>query len=377
MKILVDPYIFNSQVYGGISRYYTEVLSQIDISKDAKINIPVFFTRNEYLKISRLYKEGHKEFSGLINLSAKLGISTRKIVRKQSKKKAINAIKKQDYDVFIATYYDPYFLSYLNHKPFVLTVYDMIHELFPHYFNDGEAIAANKLLLMKSAAKIIAVSHNTKRDILKIYPDIEASKIEVVYHGSSIQINQSKKVDLPNNYILFVGVRDNYKNFEFLIDSISGLFTTDSTLHLVCAGGGAFTKNETVLLERLNLKDKVIQKRFDEDELGLFYKNARCFVFPSEYEGFGIPVLEAMACGCPIVLTNNSSFPEVAGEAGIFYELNNKADLKNKIGWVLTNEDVRLNYSARGLQQVQKFTWKDAANQCYAVYCEAAGNKQQ
>jgi len=372
MKILVDPQIYNSQVYGGVSRYYTEVLSQLSTKDGVQIEIPVFFSKNEYLKISSLYKKEHRRFNAILNLMSKLGISTRKIVKKKSKKKAITALKKQDYDVFIPTYYDTYFLDYINGKPYVLTVYDMIHELFPQYFNDAKEIAANKLLLMQKAAKIIAVSHNTKKDIIKTYPDIDASKVEVVYHGSSISVNENKGVDLPDNYILFVGVRDHYKNFDFLIESIAPLFQVDKTLQLVCAGGGTFTRKEIELLEEYNLSGCVIQKSFNEDELGQFYKKAKCFVFPSAYEGFGIPVLEAMACGCPIVLTNNSSFPEVAGDAGIFYELGNMADLKNKIEFVIYNDDVRAEYIVKGLQQVQKFTWKNAAEKCFAIYKEAA-----
>jgi len=194
----------------------------------------------------------------------------------------------------------------------------------------------------------------------------------VVYHGSSINIIESKAVELPNNYILFVGVRDHYKNFDFLIASIASLLQEDKTLQLVCAGGGMFTTKEIELLEKYDLNGRVIQKSFKEDELGQFYKKAKCFVFPSAYEGFGIPVLEAMACGCPIVLTNNSSFPEVAGDAGIFYELGNKTDLKEKIEWVTYNVNVKAEYSAKGLQQVQKFTWMDAAEKCFAIYKEAA-----
>lgn len=373
MKILVDPQIYNSQVYGGISRYYTEILIALDKKKEVTVEIPIFVSRNEYLKISSLYKSSHRRNAVLFNLLDKLGISTRKIIKKRNYSKTINALQSRDYDVLIPTYYDPYFLPYIQGKPYVLTVYDMIHELFPQYFNDAEEIAARKLLLMQQAAKIIAVSHNTKKDILALYPEIGESKIEVVYHGSSIEINNNKQVALPENYILFVGVRENYKNFEFLVGAIRDLFDKDKTLQLLCAGGGKFTARELAFIEGLGLKDRITQKRFEEDELGLFYKNARCFVFPSAYEGFGIPVVEAMACGCPIVLTRNSSFPEVAGDAGIFYELGNEQDLRNKVASVLESNQLREEYKAKGLEQVRKFTWQDAAEKCYAIYREAAG----
>ena len=377
MKILTDPQIYNSQVYGGISRYYTEVLSELDKKQGVKIEVPVLFTKNEYLKTSSLYKNKHSLKTVILNVLTKLGISTRKLVKKWNLQEIEKALNEQNFDVFVCTYFDPYFLEYIKGKPYVLTVYDMIHELSPQYFTDGEEIASNKLLLIKHAAKIIAVSHNTKKDILKIYPEIEASKIEVVYHGSSTKVNDNKTVDLPNNYILYVGIRNNYKNFKFLVESITGLFAADETIYLICAGGGKFTKSETEFINKHNLTDRVIQKSFDEEELGQFYKNAKCFVFPSAYEGFGIPVLEAMACGCPIVLTNASSFPEVAGNAGIFYEPGNRTDLKDKIEWVIYNENVRAEYREKGLIQVQKFTWKHAAEQCYAIYKEAANHNNQ
>ncbi|MXN91925.1 glycosyltransferase [Flavobacterium sp. Sd200] len=374
MKILADPQIFNAQVYGGISRHYTEVFSELDKNTEIEINIPVYVSKNEYLKVSRLYKEQHKRYDVLFGLFSKLGISTRKMVKKWNNKKTIKALQKKDYDVFAVTYYDAYFLEHLQGKPFVLTVYDMIHELFPQYFNDAAEIAANKLTLMKRAARIIAISHNTKNDILKIYPEIEEDKIEVIYHGNSILPQVNKSIDVPENYILFVGVRDNYKNFEFLVRSVKELFEADASLKLICAGGGSFKKNELALLEELNLTNSVMQKRFEDDsELALLYKNAKCFVFPSEYEGFGIPVLEAMACGCPIVLTKNSSFPEVAAEAGIFFELGNQADLREKISLVVYNKDVRDQYIEKGLRHVERFTWQDTAIKTYEVYRAAMG----
>ena len=114
MKILVDPQIYNSQVYGGVSRYYTEVFSELEKKNDVEIEIPIFFSNNEYLKVSSLYKKDHKKYSGVINLISKLGISTRKMVKKKSKKKAVAALKKQCYDVFIPTYYDTYFLAVVS-----------------------------------------------------------------------------------------------------------------------------------------------------------------------------------------------------------------------------------------------------------------------
>jgi len=368
MKILLDPQIFNEQVYGGISRYYTEIFLHLKKEKKAVINLPLFQCQNVYINESSLLSKKQCVTFYIINLMLKLGISTRKFVKNNNNKLALNALLNNDFDLYLPTYYDIYFLSFIEKKPFVLTVYDMIHEIFPQYFDNDSMIVKNKLILMEKSSKIIAVSQNTKNDILKIYPHINESKIEVIYHGSSIKINNKLKVSLPINYILFVGARDNYKNFQFLLNSISDILLNDKTLKLVCAGGGKFTSYEKKLIDKLNLTNNVIQNNFNENELGHYYKNAKCFIFPSEYEGFGIPILESMACGCPIVLTNSSSFPEVAGNAGIFFELNNSVDLKNKIENLLQNDEIRKEYSSKGFEQVKKFDWRIASEKCFKLY---------
>ena len=372
MKIVLDPQIFNSQKYGGISRYYTEIFSILSKKKNVHVSVPLFITNNVYFNYSSLITVKQKRSLRIIKLLTSLGVSTRTIIKKASYAKVIKSVAQGNFDLFIPTYYDPYFLEHIDSKPFVLTVYDMIHELFPQYFlDDVQDTAVNKKLLMEKATKIIAVSENTKRDIITLCPKIDSNKIEVIYHGCSIKFNSDIKVDLPSKYILFVGARENYKNFSFLANSIKETLLSNSELFLICAGGGKFSEKENEFIGDLGLKEKIIQRNFKEDELGIYYKNAICFVFPSMYEGFGIPVLESMASGCPIVLTNNSSFPEVAGNAGIYFENNNSEDLKEKIVKVMSDNVFRTQYIQKGLIQVKKFTWDDAAEKCYRLYEEA------
>jgi glycosyltransferase involved in cell wall biosynthesis len=142
----------------------------------------------------------------------------------------------------------------------------------------------------------------------------------------------------------------------------------EENLFLVCAGGGNFTNAENEYISRLGLKNKILFKSFVDDELGYFYKHAECFVFPSQYEGFGIPVLESMICGCPVVLGNHSSFPEVAGDAGVYFELNNSDDLVEKINTLIKNKSVREYFSKKGIEQAKKFSWEKAALECITVY---------
>ena len=371
MKILLDPQIFNQQTYGGISRYYTEVFSIISKKKNVEIVLPLYQSDNAYLKNTDLLID-NKPLNFFYNILSALRISTRSLRKKKSDQLLNKIFGENSYDLFVPTYYHPYFLDKIHGKPFVLTVYDMIHELMPQYFeNDPYNVVEFKSILIKKATKIIAVSNNTKKDILKFYPQIEPDKIEVIYHGSSIKIKPNVKVNLPASYILYVGSRANYKNFRFLVSVMTPLLKANPKLNLVAAGGGEFIDDEMKWIKSLCLEKQIIQKSFKENELGYFYKNAELFVFPSLYEGFGIPVLEAMASGCPIILTKHGSFPEIAGEAGIYFDSNSEEDLKDKIQMLLDNKELRQEFVKKGLEQVKKYNWKDAAEQCLKVYQEA------
>ncbi|MBD0726563.1 glycosyl transferase family 1 [Flavobacterium sp. L1I52] len=373
MKILVHPQTFNLQKYGGISRYYTEILSRLSISNS--VQIPIYGTSNIYYNESTLLTTKQKLYSFYVRLLEVLSIRKLEKTRKRNDSLLRHQLFKKDFDVFIPTYYDVEFLKYLGSKPFVLTVYDMIYELFPDFFTEQKEVVStivkNKQILIEKASRIIAVSENTKRDILKVYPNINETKIDVVYHGCSIKISESKTVFLPDKYILYVGTRNNYKNFYFMLDAIKDLLYSNKDLKLLCAGGGKFTEEERNYIKNMQLEPQIMQQDFKEKELGLFYKKAICFVFPSLYEGFGIPVLEAMSCGCPVVLSSHSSFPEVAGEAGVYFEMNDADDLKKKVQSLIQNKLLRDEFSLRGLEQVKKFSWEKAAAECLDVYRKA------
>ncbi len=369
MKILLDPQIFNSQNYGGISRYYTEVFSRLLVSND--ILIPAYQVQNIYFNESNLVTFRQRAYSLYLRILSMLRIRRIENTRKRNSILLRNKVLRQQYDLFVSTYYDCYFINDIGSKPFVLTVYDMIHELFPEFFANDKMIVINKKYLMERATRIIAVSENTKKDIIKIYPHIDSAKIDVVYHGCSIKVNKLKQAILPTKYLLFVGNRSIYKNFNFLVHSISELLRNDINLNLICAGGGAFNSLEKELISHLGLESQIIHKKFNENELGYLYNKAICFVFPSMYEGFGMPVLESMSCGCPVILGNHSSFIEVAGEAGIYFDINSAEDLKNKIQSIINNESLRNEFSLKGLEQVKKFSWEKAAKECLLVYEKA------
>jgi glycosyltransferase involved in cell wall biosynthesis len=369
INILIDPQIFNEQKFGGISRYYTEIYAALKNKEGVEVNCPLLYTENIHFKESPLFNTSfQKKNAFLINYSKVFRPFLPRKLKKKNAREFISLLKAQEFDLFVPTYYNTDFLRYLGNKPFVLTVYDMIHELFPQYFLEDRDTVPNKKTLMEKATKIIAISESTKTDILSIYPHIDARKIEVVYLAHSIKTASNIKLDLPKKYILFVGNRLFYKNFIFFLRVVSPILKANPDLYLVCAGGNAFNDEEQELINNLNINSQILQKNFLDTELANYYQGAQCFVFPSAYEGFGIPVLEAMACGCPVILADHSSFPEVAGNAGIYFELNNAEDLSNKLNQLLENNNLRTEYKHKGLIQADKFNWQKTAEACLNIY---------
>jgi|LakMenE01Jun11ns_1017448.scaffolds.fasta_scaffold9959346_13 glycosyltransferase involved in cell wall biosynthesis len=367
MKIFFDEQSFIMQNFGGISRYYTEIIYYLKKNNLAEIYLPLVYTSNVHLNEKKILDKNLKIIE---SFCIKNNILRNKIIRRLKRKndKLINQkVNTNNFDLFIPTYYFPTKLNLLDSKPFVLTIYDMIHELFPNCFPAEDLTIKFKKDLIYKSKKIIAVSKNTKKDILKFYPDVDPEKIHVIYHGYSENLGNILPKNLPKKYILFVGNRKEYKNFTFFIKSIRD-FILENDISVLCAGGLAFDETELNMFNELGIKDKVTYYKFLDAELPAIYKNANCFVFPSLYEGFGIPVLEAMANGCPIVLSDSSSFPEVAGDAGIFFEIGNSNDLVDKISKACFDDGYRSEMIKRGFQNVSRFSWEEAANECFEVY---------
>ncbi len=384
MKVLYDHQIFESQTYGGISRYFYELMQCYHSDfKDVAFDLSLSYSNNYYITNADFFKSKFKKinlhydnfisknyFRGkykLFKLAQKTGLITD--YSGINKKMSIASIIKQDYDVFHPTYYDGYFLDHIGKKPFVLTVHDMIHELFPNEFNHDSKFYELKKLLIEKAARVIAVSESTKNDIIKLYKKFE-DKIEVVYHGNSLKSPAKKDciVKTPENYLLFVGGRDKHKNFIFFIESIASVLKQNAGLSVLCAGGGAFSKRELAVFNKLGIGDKMSQCSFDDDKLSVIYKKALAFVFPSLYEGFGIPVLEAFASGCPLIVSNCSSLPEVAGGAAVYIDPLSGASIKNAVERVINDESVRGELRLRGYEQLKKFSWRITAQKTREIY---------
>lgn len=361
MRVLYDHQIFSVQKYGGISRYFYEISRGI---KASDVDVSVIFSNNIY--ISRDEEYAHCRLPDGIDF---LGKS--KIISFINSLFSSYRIKKGSWDVFHPTYYDRYFIKYLDGRPFVLTVYDMIHEKYPEYFSKRDKTSINKKILCDKASKIIAISESTKKDIIDIFK-IDESKIEVIHLASSLKVSarQQRAVDLPDKYILFVGVRSGYKNFYNFMHAIVDILDSDSQLYVFCVGGGHFTNNEIFLFRKYGLENRFIQKNIDDNTLADVYNRAELFVFPSLYEGFGMPILEAFACKCPVVCSNTSSLPEIASDAAQYFDPHSVSSIKYIIKEVLQNHDLRQLMVVNGQNRERCFSWNSVIRNTYGVYAD-------
>jgi glycosyltransferase involved in cell wall biosynthesis len=362
MKIIYEGFIFSEQKYGGISRYFYELIKSFKKAYGIKVLLPIIFSNNHYI-------QNQSGFSHLPLFPNQKIKGKQKFIFLINKISFLIALRRRDFDIVHPTYFDTYFLKYLGTKKMVLTVYDMIHEKF---YNDS--ISDKKKLLCERADLIIAISENTKNDLVEIF-NISESKIRVVHLANSIYIaNKPKKsIDLPDNYILFIGHRGLYKNFNRFLNAISELIQNNSDLHLICGGGYNFNKKEMEMLKNLNVDKKVNQINLSDDTLSILYQNAQLFIFPSIYEGFGIPILESFSCGCPVACSNTSSFPEIAQDAAAYFDPMDEASIYNCINDLLFNYEYKEKLVDKAYRRLEEFSWEKTATKTLKIYKELAG----
>lgn len=355
ISVLYDHQIFALQKVGGISRYYAELLKKLP-TIGCTTSIPPIYSENLYIKNNKQLPFVPK------NLNPKIKGRLNEYVSRLSSKKAL---KRFQYDVFHPTYYSTYHLGN-SRSPFVVTVYDMIHEIYPEHFRNPAEIINNKKKLLFAADKVIAISHHTKEDILR-FINIDPEKIEVTHLATSIKDVVQKEMNLPfKKYILFVGQRKGYKNFKVLAEAFAQISNINPEYFLLCLGGGEFNKEEESFLSGLKIRSQVFQKNVSDAELAWAYKNAATFVFPSYYEGFGIPILESMSFGTLTILSKTSCFPEIAQDAALYFTKTD--ELSEILATVLREESKHNAFREKGLSLAASYTWEKVARETLEVY---------
>jgi glycosyltransferase involved in cell wall biosynthesis len=260
----------------------------------------------------------------------------------------------------------------------VITVHDLAFKFFPEHFpkNDLRRLNLYCDYAIKNSAKIIAVSNSTKRDILRCYPSVLESKIKVIYHGFDRDIYEKerdisaendlcKKLGISKKYILYTGALQPRKNLIRLINAFNEIKKEGLGIQLVLAGGKAWMYEEIFkqIEKSPNKKDIINTGKLDFEDLGNLLRGASVFVYPSLYEGFGIPVLEAFAAKVPVILAKNSSLTEVGGDGALYFKTENVADLSCQIKKILSNEELAKSKIQAGYEHLKNFSWEKCARE--------------
>jgi len=363
MPILVayDHSIFSFQEQGGISRYFVELAKHLSTEPEVKTHVvaPVHVCQmlNTY------------------SASPKTGIYIPKLKKTYRLLQVVNNVlsrplmRQLQPDIVHATYYlAQYKLPSSCIK--VITVFDMIHEKFSEKMNSFEKTLPDiKRKVVDDADHVICISEQTRCDVIELL-GVEKDRTSVIHLASSFSgLESPGATGLERPYFLYVGSREWPKNFKLCVEAFAAFALQYPDIMLVCFGGGKFTREELDLFHRLALPGSRV-RLFSGDDAVLqgFYCNALALVYPSLYEGFGLPLLEAMSCGCPVICSNTSSMPEVGGEAVLYFTPTEVDEIAQAMQTVVDSSEIRNKLIVKGREQVRQFSWDKCAMETAEVY---------
>ena len=358
----MDEQIFAIQEFGGISRLFAELARQFTSEPDIGVellplNAPVinhYLLDNPELAARLAVRDAGHEYRSLM----------RYFMRVQPRR---------GQDIVHNTFYLPHGLVHYPNARRVVTVHDMIPERMPATRRRLDFLTL-KRHYVRRADHIICVSEATKRDLLEIYDDIRAP-ISVVHHGvdPAFRPGLPKPPTLPERYIVFVGHRGGYKDAAVLLEAF-GLIRADfPDIALLFVGGGPFTRPELDAARQHGIVDRIQQVSLPDEAMPAAYANADLCVFPSRFEGFGLPALEAMACGTPTILAEATSLPEVGGDAARYFAPGDASALAGQLRAILEDPAEHARLAQAGPQRAATFTWRRSAEETAAAYRSTLG----
>lgn len=366
MKVLFDHKGFVEK-YGGVSKYFSEIIKyHLD-----EYDVAMKFSVNEYLKQVKpdcidLFKQ--RNFRGMYRILSIL-----------NEPNTIKTLKKGNYDIVHLTHYDPYLFKYKKNEKFISTIHDLNFFSIPEYFNTRRAaeLKRGQILCAKKSDHIITISENSKKDLIK-FLSIPEERISVIYHGVSSSYSKDNAPRLLQDpYVLFVGYRGaKYKNFENAVRAFSIISKDYKNLKFVCTRDD-FNEHEIKLFNELEISEKVIHYAASEKELINLYSYAEFFIYPSVYEGFGLPLLEAMACECPVLCSNTSCFPEIAGNAACYFNPEIIDSIVMAMNSILSDDCLKASLIMEGKKRLTLFSWEKSAQQHYEVYKKILGEQYE
>ena len=358
MDIFLDNIIYSKSKNGGISNYWFELSKYLLNDKKHKIS----FFEDKYVDLNF-----HRN---ILNLDPQSIISNTKIPLVLSR---LLPVQHKSAEQFI--YHSSYYRGITGSKKAieVTTVYDFIHNYYSTFLK--KTIHNNlKFNAIKRSKGVICISQNTYNDLQKFCPTTISQKAEVIYVGVSddyfpldknLISNQLflKNHNIETGFLLFIGGRTNYKNFDFVVSVLND----NKDLKLVVVGGGSLTVVENKLFTDDSLKRLTFINNATNQELNILLNNALALLYPSSYEGFGIPVVEAMRAGCPVIGLNNATILEVAGDAGVLLNELNLSEFNAKLT-NLYNDEFRREIIGKGFLESKKYSWEKCSRETREFY---------
>lgn len=354
MNIAYDNVVFSLQRVGGISNYWYQLSKRLQNSIDHSVSFYGFKDENLFRKELKLKSLTKSKLP--LQLFRYLPLTT----------------KLPSKAIFHSSYYR---VCLQRDVVNITTAYDFVYEYYSNKLTPSKlAHSFQKQFAVTYSQGIICISESTKKDLLYFYPYIDPELIKVIYLGADEKFtpldNKQSYLSLispslkPLQYILYVGSRKPYKNFSKALEVIS----LNPDLLLVVIGGKEFSSQEKKLFS--SFENRVLHfTGVNSRDLNVLYNNAFCLLYPSIYEGFGIPPLEAMKAGCPVVSTNSSSIPEVVGDAGLLVSTVTTSALVDKLN-ILRNKSLRMSIINSGIRQAKKFSWDRCFEQTVEFYEE-------
>ena len=358
----MDEQIFVAQRFGGISRMFVSLLEEFQRDASLAVNLHPMSARvvNHYLL-------DQPELIDTLNVRE--AASTWSALARY----LVTPRPRTSVDVVHNTFYLPHGLAGYPGAKRVVTIHDMIPELMPRTRRRLDFITLKKAYVDR-ADHVICVSEATHRDLETVYGTLRAP-VSVIHHGVDARFHPGaeRPAALPSDYLLFVGNRTQYKDVDTLFRAFASLADRHAYLSLVLVGGGPIRPSEAATLRRLGIQGRVSQHALTDADLPGAYTHATAFVFPSRHEGFGLPVLEAMACGSPSVLARATSLPEVGGDAAAYFAPGDSDELADVLLGLINDDARRRDLSSRGRARAAQFTWQDTAARTARVYAEVLG----
>lgn len=362
MKVFFDHQIFLLQKYGGISRYITKLNEYLNYQNiNSKIYSPISINEHFVSKEKKIIN--HFKFNKIFRFCTK-------VFNFYNNSLTSIYLKKFKPDIIHQTYYKRNY-NVNDKTPTVITVYDLIHEKIYQNFELTENGKWKKKTI-KNADHIICISKQTQDDLLNFY-DIDKKKTSVIHLATDFASNEFANMESNTNkqkkFLLFVGDRGKYKNFKNFIRAFSLSSYLKDEFIIICIGSVNFSKEEKIFFEKnyLNI-NKIKYINATDAQLISLYKNATALISPSIFEGFGLPVIEAISLGCPVMASNIKVYREILGGNAIYFDPNNVDNIKDILEKNLFSKILLNKLSTNALVHAKNYTWDICAIKTINVY---------